>query len=258
MVERFFTMVKSLENFDKLEVRPVINTLLTPSRREQCFIGIYRRSLANIATLQELKSPKHFQAILMLARSVFELAVDIKLMSIVADSALKMIEFVDVEKLRTARKVLRFKADHPGSQLDVSTYDSFIAANASRIDAARRTLWPKPETMSHWSGMKMPGRAKLLGDPFEEIYEVHYPQLSWQVHSGLTGIVNLKAETFTMMCGQAFKIAADSYEEILTAMIEGFDLEKGNEKIKGKLRAAKLLPFTDSPEEVNDVLRALT
>jgi hypothetical protein len=258
MVERFFTMLKSLENFDKLEVRAVIDTLLSPSRREQCFIGLYRRSLANVATLQELKSAKHFQAIVMLTRSLFELAVDIRLISVVPDSCNKMTEFVDFEKLRTARKTRKFKDDHPGILVETTITDIFIAKHEHRIETVRRLLWPKPDTMSHWSGMRMSDRVKLLGPPFEEFYEVHYPQLSWQVHSGLTGVVNLQAETFTVMCGQAFKFAADSYQETLVAMIDEFGLDKANAKIRGKLKAAKLLPFTDGPEKADELLRALT
>lgn len=79
-------MVKSIGEFDQLEVRSVVDTLLSPARREQCFIGIYRRSVANIATLLELESAKHFQTIVMLTRSLFELAVDIRLISVISDS----------------------------------------------------------------------------------------------------------------------------------------------------------------------------
>src|SRR5882724_3346947 len=103
--DRFFTMVKSLDSFDRAEVRAVVNTIMSPSRREQCFIGTYRRTVANIATLQELKNTMHFQAIAMIARALFELAVDIKLMDIVPESCQKMTEFIDVEKLRCARKI---------------------------------------------------------------------------------------------------------------------------------------------------------
>jgi uncharacterized protein DUF5677 len=247
--ERFCTMVKSIAEFDKLEVRSVIDTLLSPSRREQCFIGIYRRSVANIATLLELKSAKHFQTVVMLTRSLFELAVDIRLIGVISDSCAKMIEFVDVEELRTARKARQFKADNPGAQVETTIYDAFIVNNENRIEAVKRTLWSKPETMIHWSGMHMSGRVKLLDPLFEEIYEVHYPRLSWQVHSGLTGVVNLKAETFTVMCGQAFKIAADSYRKTLLTMIEEFELEKANPKIGAKLKVATLLPLTDTHEE---------
>lgn len=254
--ERLFTMVKSIHEFDRIEVCSVIDTLLSPSRREQCFIGIYRRSGANIGTLLELKSAKHFQAIVMLTRSVFELAVDIRLIGVVQDSCTKMIEFVDLEKLKSARKAVEFKANHQGSQVDTTIYDSFIAKHASRIEAARRTLWPNTKRLSHWSGLEFPDRVKLLNPPFEEIYAAHYPHLSWQVHSGLTGIVNLAAEAFTVMCGLAFKLAADSYRETLLTMIEEFNLEKVNPNVRAKLKAATLLPFADTAEQV-DSLREL-
>jgi len=110
----------------------------------------------------------------------------------------------------------------------------------------------------HWSGLNLSKRVELVKSPFEEIYEVNYPQLSWYVHSGMTGIVNLKAETFTLICGCAFKLAADAYWEVLMTMIRKLKISKANEKIEGKLKAAKMLPFTDTPEEGEQLLRALT
>jgi hypothetical protein len=88
--------------------------------------------------------------------------------------------------------------------------------------------------------------------------EVNYPQLSRYVHSGLTGVVNLKAETFTLVCGCAFKLAADAYGEVLTTMIREFNMAIASEKIEDKLKAARLLPLTDTPEEADQLLRALT
>jgi hypothetical protein len=207
MTDRFFTMLKSLEQFDELEVRNVIGGLLSPSEREKCFIAIYRRTTANVATLLELKQPKHFQAISMLARALFELAVDIRLIDALPRSCEKMIAFVNVEKLRRARQILKFKAQHPGSAVDATTYDSFVAANGASLDTLKATLWPNLKRVDHWSGRDLRSRVALLSAPFEEIYDVHYPSLSWQVHSGLTGVVNLQAETFTLICGQGFKLA---------------------------------------------------
>lgn len=251
-------MVKSLDTFDRIEVRAVLDTLLSPSRREQCFIGTYRRAVANIATLQELKSAKHFQAIAMITRSLFELAVDIRLIDVLPKSCLKMSEFVDVEKLRCARKVLKFKADHPEIKIDTSVTEAFVANNESRVNAAKEALWPESKRIEHWSGMTLSDRVRVSGPPFDEIYALHYPYLSWQVHAGLTGIVNLKAETFTLMCASGFRLATDSYWEILSAMIREFKLETANETIRGKMKAAKLLPFTDTPEQAEQLLSALT
>jgi hypothetical protein len=256
--DRLYTMVKSLSEFDKMEVRGVIETLLSTSDRERCFIGTYHRTTANIATLLELKQPRHFQAVAMLARGLFELAVDIRLIDAIPDGPRKILEFTDVEKLRCARRVLRFKAANPAAEVDTTIYSSFVANNENRIDAAKSMLWPTTKSVSHWSGLKLPARVALVKSPFEEIYEVNYPQLSWYVHSGLTGVVNLKAETFTLVCGSAFKLAADAYWEVLITMIREFKIAKANEKIEGKLKAAKLLPFTDTPEQVKQLLEALT
>jgi hypothetical protein len=118
-------------------------------------------------------------------------------------------------------------------------------------------LWHTTKNVSHWSGLDLPARVKLLKSPFEEIYEASYPRLSWYVHSGLTGIVNLKAETFALICGLAFKLAADAYREVLITMIREFKIAKANEKIEGKLTAARMLPLTNTPEDAGRLLTAL-
>jgi len=87
--DRFYTVMKSLSEFDKIEVRGVIQTLLSTSDRERCFIGTYQRATANIATLLEFKHAKHFQAIAMLARGLFELAVDVRLIDVIPDGPQK-------------------------------------------------------------------------------------------------------------------------------------------------------------------------
>lgn len=103
ITERFFTVVKSLNEFDKAEVQGVIRTLIAPTELDICFTGNYYRGVANIETLLSLKNLKHFQAVAMLARALFELAVDISLIKVVPDSVGNMLTFTDVEKLRSAK-----------------------------------------------------------------------------------------------------------------------------------------------------------
>jgi hypothetical protein len=73
----------------------------------------------------------------------------------------------------------------------------------------------------------------------------------------LTGIVNLQKEAFMTMCGIAFRLAAESYSQILLGVIREFKIAKGNDKVEEKLKAAKLLPFTDSPEQADQLFREL-
>ena len=67
--------------------------------------------------------------------------------------------------------------------------------------------------------MNLADRSVLAGLDYEEIYEVEQPRTSWQVHSGLTGVANLKPETFAYMAGVAMESCIKSYELILNAKI---------------------------------------
>ena len=205
----------------------------------------------------ELKNVTHFQAAAMLARGLFELAVDMRLLEVTPHGWLKMLAFVDVEKLRSARKIVKFAKSHQTQGAEISTFESFIATRENQIDNKQRILWPTLRTVEHWSGVKLFDRVKQLGDPFDAIYEAQYPRLSWSVHSGLTGIVNLKAEAFAHMCADAFKLSAEAYCEVLRVIIRRFSLTKVNEHIESNLNVAKLFPFADTPEEVDSLTRAI-
>lgn len=96
----------------------------------------------------------------------------------------------------------------------------------------------------------MSDQVKLLKEPFEEIYEVNYPLLSWYTHAGLTGVVGISAASFTHLCGCAFHVAGRSYIESLLTVIREYEIGKANDKIEKLLELAKLLPWADSSEEL--------
>ena len=142
ITERFFTVIKSLNEFDKAEVRGVIQTLIAPTERDICFTGNYYRAVANVESILTLKNVRDFQAVAMLARALFELAVDIKLINAVNDSVRKVLTFTDVEKLRSAKRIVAFKTANRSAQVDATIYQQYIASNGARIDAERQLLWP--------------------------------------------------------------------------------------------------------------------
>ena len=244
---RMFASLTSMVQFDEIEIRGIIRGLLTPSEREKCFILIYWRTAANVMSLSKLNSHQHFQAITMIARSLFELSVDLKLIDKIPNAVEKMIAFIDVEKLRCARKIVKFKHNHPNSTTNDSIYQSFMTSEETRIEATKAKLWPGAKKIDGFANQNLADRSKLAGLEYEEIYEVEQPRMSWQVHSGLTGVANLKTETFTHMAGIAIGSCIKSYERILAAMIDEFQIGKADEKIKNKLTVSKLLPWEDDP-----------
>jgi len=193
----------------------------------------------------------------MLARSTIELAMDIKLLPIVPQSIEKMLAFGDSEKLKTAKKIVEF-AQKSGTKIsDLTTYQTFIAQNEANIIAIRQQLWGFPQPPEHWSSMKIKDRAGKLGAPFDELYEVKYRHLSWQVHPGLTGVLGLESVAFAAMCGDALGIAVICYEQVLAAMISEFRMDETDPKIWNKLKFARLVACTETPAERTQLEREL-
>jgi len=257
---RFFFSVKSLFQFDNVEVHGVIQNLLSKTDEDNCFLGTYLRTRGNIESLLEINNSKHFQVIAMLARALFELAVDIRLLDKIPNGPEKMVVAVEVERLRSARKTVAFAAANPSVQVD-PIFASFINLNGPRVEAEHKRLWPNYNPslslVKHWTGLSLDRRVKILKAPFDRMYELDYPRLSWYVHSGLTGVINVPAPTFTLLCASGFKVAADSYWEVLKVIIHKFKIEKANEKIHQKMEVAKLLPFTDDPDTEAALLRTI-
>jgi len=87
---RFYTQVKSLHSFDNLEVGCVIGNLISRTQEEDCHLATYIRTQGNVKSLLLLQASKHVQAIAMLARALFELAVDVRLLEAIPNGWKKM------------------------------------------------------------------------------------------------------------------------------------------------------------------------
>ena len=254
--EQYYAALKNLNEVDKGEIRGVVRGLVN-TEREKCFLINYLRGTLHVETLLSLKRSQDLQAMAMVARGLFELAVDTKLIDAIPDAVKKIQTFPRVEKLRTARKIVAFKAANPAATVNANIHSTFINNEAKRIEAERNALWPGVKRLPHWSGLDLSQRVGRLKAPFDEIYEVEYPEMSWYVHPGPTGFVNLPARTFNQEAGKQNKLAGECYSVLLTAVIEEFGIEKSDAKIKNKLKRARLLPFTDSPDEAAAVEAAL-
>jgi hypothetical protein len=258
--EDWFEVLRSLAKFDELEVKGVVNGLLSPTLPEECVVSIYYRVSANVSSLLELHSPKHFQAIGMLARSVFELAVDMEIFNQVQGAPIKMRVFLDIEKLRACRSAIKFAKTNPLTlQQSEQPQEDYIKNNETRILSLAASTWKgvKFSDIKHWSGMGLPERVRMLPAEMQELYAFYYRQLSWSVHSGLQGSYGLLPETIARMCGMAFNLAARDYERVLRQIIQTVKLDKVDPLIDNKMKLARYLPFTENAEQEADLRRDL-
>lgn len=258
-VGRFAAALQGLQNLDNGEILPIVKTVLAPTPREECFIAAYYRTVANARSLLELKNAAHFQAVGMLARCMFELAVDIALIDHIPDAITKVYASARVERLRAARETV---ALHVAGIItdDVTVEQQYIANEGAIIESQVRTLWPKTKKqrpVSHWSDLGLVARTKLLGEPFNELYQRMYRQLSWQVHPGLAGVMNMDASAFPAMCGLSLRFAFTCYALVLQAVARELKIDKAVKDIATKVQLAQMLPFTDDEAQALALIDAM-
>ncbi|MEA2343429.1 MAG: hypothetical protein QOF63_1598 [Thermoanaerobaculia bacterium] len=131
-VAKFHRALISLERFDSEYVRPRVGTTDNHPPREFAIVTTYLRSLAHVRTLIDLNDGRHFQATSIVARALFELAVEIPLIEKVEDGPEKHRIFSDVERLRAAQQIVAFHATgNVQEPLDhLWLHETFIANNA--------------------------------------------------------------------------------------------------------------------------------
>ena len=255
-VTRFFDAIAILEQFDCAEVRGVVKTLIQPlSRHETCVIGLYHRSALTIGSLLQLRDPKHFQAIASLARTMMELATDLALIAVFPGAVDKLLAFADVELLKSAEELCEQAVARGVPADETSLWARFVASDGARIRSQRELLWPGVRNLNHWTLLRLKERCELLKAPFEDMYKAEYRRLSWYVHAGLSGEF-ISAEALGMVAGIAAQFAADAYREILSATVAHLQLEKAIPDIRKRLEVARVLAFTDTPEEAAALWRS--
>ena len=259
MVARFHGALILLEKFDLENVRPRVETKEHHPPREFAVVATYLRSLAHIGTLIQLNNPSHFQAIAMAARSIFELAVDIRLIDRIDNAPEKYAAFSDFERLRAARRIVAFHATGKVEERikHLWVYEKFIKEHAELIDARAKALWPNQTKPPHWSGIDLRQRAMSLASPFDEMYDVHYAELSWYTHPGVGAIASLEANVYPLVCATAYGVAARCYRETLRFMIEELRLADTDPSIDKKLEFARVAAFADTAAQAEALRREL-
>jgi len=201
-------------------LKPIMQALLNRKPREQTILGLFYRAIRYVASIRRLNAVVHFQVIASAARSLFELGLDMALLSQdkTDDSLGRIQAFTRVERHRVAKKIYEFyenrvaPLDHDLSGIQAFVRDSANTAEVEALvekhwgrDKNGKLVWPK-----HWSAFQdTRGRARRVGDPWEERYVQNYYKLSWHMHSGLAGVAGIPGDLFDVFTSEAFQLSHD-------------------------------------------------
>jgi hypothetical protein len=252
----FFLKLQYLEGFNINFVQEAVGALANLSLDEACFVTLYRRAVLNVRSILRMDNATHFQAVVMVARAIFETSVDLRLADWVPNSAEKMEVYERLEKLRAAQKATGFASTHTvQSPVNLKPYQDFINHHAVAIEAdAVRVLGSAKA--KHWSGFDdLQARVDRLKGAFQETYHLLYKQFSWHTHPGLAGVNNMGPEGPPTLYGIACEIGARGFEEILRAITSKLNLSFRTPTILKELEFAVNRAGADGDQQLEAAMR---
>jgi len=251
-VEAFFRGTDALYNFAKSVIITVLRGQFNLNDREKAIAGTYYRMYGWVSSMAELNHRIHFQGAAAAARALFELLLDLKILSsdTTSDSVEKFHAFPEVEKFRVAEKLISFCDSHPNAtEIDTKHQRNFLNTQG-RKEKVENTIikhWGttksgKPKRPDHWTGKKIPERVHNLGSEYEELYFEAYPRLSWYIHSGSTGYVGLDEEALEACFGISHVIAQKVFLEATLICAREMKISQAVEGLHNILEDLRLTP----------------
>jgi hypothetical protein len=192
--------------------------------RERCFLGLYRRARANVASLVAIRNLEDFRALARLTRSLFELVVEVKLLDAVPDAVYRIEMFSRLEQLRSARKIIAYSSCHPEKHIDSEAQRIFIAERTEAIETECKRVWPSGDEVEHWSGMTLRAAIGLLNEPFVEIVDVRFPKLLWYTNSDDLLGLSLTSNSYQTLAATHIELVCEVYNLLLESVRKEFDI----------------------------------
>lgn len=225
-------------------VVPVVQGQIGKSDYEQAVSVTICRIALLLRGLKRLNEPAHFQIVNSVARTVFELVLDLKVLIADHSSAEKFHGFARVAKFRKASQLKTFLDSNPA--VDRSSHQDAInfASDTARENEVEQECilhWGsdrsgKPRWPDHWSGKNIADRADDAGIEFAEIYRSQFFLQSYYVHAGPAGIQNLSREALICSFGIAHRLIQQMAAIAVQIVADEFHLFSTDLDLRVKLR----------------------
>jgi hypothetical protein len=163
IIDAYSDGTKHMHDFSHEVMIPQLKALLGPTSQEVALRDTYFKMYLFLGSAITMNRLDHFQSVAALARSLFELLLDVKLLAAdkTGGAVKRYNEFPEIERYRRAEQLIDFDANHPNQiKHDLSVQRAFVA------DPARQTrvtsmIGPKRKYPEHWSGMNARARARM-------------------------------------------------------------------------------------------------
>jgi hypothetical protein len=244
--------IEACDVFAKKFLNPVLGTQLSLSEREAVIVGLYYRIIAYCRSLLVLNKATHFQSVASATRSILEIYLDMEILhrDVFADGAMRIVSFTEMQKLKAAKKTLKFFEDNPQfdpSPSPIDTLRDYVKNNETRINAQTENLWGKDrkgklKAPEHWTERDLKGRAVVLGKSFELLVNEGYDQRNFLVHTGLAGVAGLNSTHFTILCALSYKTVNECLLGAFRVLVSELNMKATLEPFDEQLEQLRRIP----------------
>lgn len=197
----FYQGTRVYSMFINKSILPILNAQLKLNDREKILRGLFIRVVLKLEALMTLQSPKYFEAVASTLRTIFEIMVDVILISdnTIPNGVEKYYKFVDAQKYEYARKYIDNCDYSKMNEMEKGFYDS-SKKHVSDMDAKinfpvfYQTHWGQDEKPPTWTGKDIFKNAEDAGCSI--LYRYIYARICWDTHSGITNILGLEKDYF--------------------------------------------------------------
>lgn len=260
VAKSYYCGLEACHGFAGKFLNPVLATQLSLSERETAILSHYYRSVAYCRSLLLLNDAIHFQTVASAARSILELYLDIEIVhrDLFPDGVARVVAFMEAQKLRAARRTLRFFADNPTLLTSPSAVDpqrDYVKKGEARIDTQTEKFWGldrkgNPRTPDHWTGRDLKSRAIMLGKHFELLVNEGYDHRNFLIHTGLAGVSGLNRKDFTILCALSYRTIHECLLGTFTILVEELKLKAALESFHEQREQLRLIPVWVLTDEV--------
>ena len=184
LISSYHDGLKEAVDFVQSEIIGILDGQINLSQQEEAVLGIFLRIHALASSLVRLNQKIDFNAVAVIARTLFELLLDIKLLSspsIKQKELDRFFSFSEIDRFRKARRIIDLQNKHPelvnNSLLDSTKRKEFVEQTVIKdaIELKVKSLWGKGKKRklrwpNYWSGSTIKERAKANGPIYEQEY----------------------------------------------------------------------------------------
>jgi hypothetical protein len=238
LIDSYHDGLKEAVDFINKVVIPPLKGQISLTSKEEAILGTFYRIHGLASSLIRLNHLLDFNAVAIIARTIYELLLDIKFLSSPQISQLdldRFTSFPQIDRYKKARRLVELQKTNTRlaahTLLNSAKRKSFVMKRGMKLKIENQVcrLWghnkrSKPNWPDHWSGTSIRERAKAFGPLYEQEYLEIYSLLSAYVHSGSSAYSGFTGGNLEIIYGAALEYSRKMYIESLLICAKIFHL----------------------------------